>query len=382
VLRYLAGRHAVTLVSFVRGDQAEDVEHLRQTCRAVHVLPLRRGRVRDLWSMGRSLLAGESFLMTRDARAEMHRMIRRLAVEDSFDIVHVDQLNMAQYAGDAPGTARVLDAHNALWLVAERLARTFGLGPHRLLLEREARLLRTYEGRVCREFEGVLAVSEEDRLALRQAAGDGVPIEVVPIAVDVAAIPFAERARDARQILHIGSLLWPPTADGLDWFLREVWPRLRDRRPQLSLEIVGGDPPPDLAARAEAGGAHVRGYVADPTPWWRDAALMVVPLRAGGGVRVRILEGLARGVPIVATAMGCEGIAVENEHHLLVADAPDAFAAAVLRLLDVPQLAAALARSGRALVEKRYDFRIACHAIDGVYSDAVRRRHAKGGGGR
>lgn len=370
VLRHLGRAHEVTLASFTRGDQRADADRLRGVVRAVHTVPMQRGAARDAWHLARSLLSGESFLMGRDARAGMSRLVGELLRGERFDIIHADQLNMAQYAvrGDH---ARILDAHNALWMVTERLAAKYPRGPRRLLLEREARLLERYEGKVCREFDGVLAVSEEDAAALRRAAAAAIDVEIVPIAIDTEATPVLPRAAGATRLLHIGSLIWPPSVDGLLWFLREVLPRLRAARPDVAVDIVGANPPAEVAAWNGRDGVTVHGYVPDLRPLLSAAAMMVVPLRAGGGMRVRILEGLAHGVPIVTTAIGCEGIAVEDGRHLLIGDEPEAFAGAVLRLLGNAGLASALAGAGRVLVEERYDDRVACRAIDDLYRRAT-----------
>jgi len=382
LLRALAREHEVTLASFTRGDQASDVAALAGVCRAVHTVPIRRGRARDLWYLVRSLLSRQSFLMLRDERAAMRALTHRLLAEERFDVVHVDQLNMARYAPAAGGPARVLDAHNALWLVTDRLAATLPAGPRRLLLRREARLLRRYEGEVCNRFEGVLVVSEEDRAALRAAAceaagGDGTAavarFALVPIALDVGALAPVARRESAARVLHIGSLIWPPTVDGLAWFLREVWPLVRARRPACELDVVGGNAPPEIRAYDGRDGVRLHGYVADPSPLLASAAAMVVPLRAGGGMRVRILEGLAREMPIVTTAIGCEGIAAEPGRHLHVGDDAAGFAAAVLRLLDDRELGVALARAGRRLIEERYDVAAAAGAVGRLYAAAAAR---------
>lgn len=378
LLASLGRRHEVTLVSFTRGRQDEEIEHLRGLCAEVHGVPLLRGRWRDAWHLGRSLLSGRSFLLARDDSAEMRAAVRRLAAARRFDIVHADQLNMAPFAGEAGGAARVLDAHNALWSVTQRLERTLAPGPRRLLLGRETKLLRACEGRVCREFEGVLAVSEEDRAALLDAAGADVPIAVVPIAVDAGALPLVERSPEAHRILHLGSLLWPPTADGLEWFLREVWPRIRAARPAAALDVVGADPPARIAAQAGAGsGVRLHGYVADLLPLLRQTAAMVVPVRAGGGMRVRILHGLAQGIPMVTTPIGHEGIAVRHGRELLVAGDAEAFARSVLELLDQPPRAAALARAGRALLESTYDANVVYPRVDAVYAAALARARSR-----
>lgn len=368
VLKYLARQHEVTLVSFVRGDQSAEVEHLRRYCRAVHTVPITRSPVEDGLAMLRSFATGQPWMMARDDRAALRRLVDRLCAETRFDVAHADQLNMAQFAARVPGARKVLDAHNALWLLYKRLAATMSSGPRRWLLERDWRLLKGYEGRLVREFDGVLAVSDEDRAALIEAAGGPRDITVIPIAVDTDEIPPVARREDARHLLHIGTMYWPPNIDGMWWFIREVYPLIRAQRPDVALDVVGARPPEDLLALNEDGsGITITGYVPDPAPYLAQAGVFIVPLRAGGGMRVKILEALARGLPLVTTTLGCEGIAVEHGRHILIADMPEAFARETLRLLNDRELADALGREGRRLIETVYDYRVACRPLDGLY---------------
>ena len=368
VLKYLAQDHEVTLVSFVRGDQSADAVCLQRYCRAIYTVPMTRGAVRDAWYMTRSLLTGQPFLMLRDDRVAMRRLIDRLVTEEHFDVAHADQLNMAQYAARVAGAFKVFDAHNALWLLYKRLWQTMKLGLHKLLLGRDWRLLKEYEGRVCRQFDAVLAVSHEDKAALQEAAGQPVDITVIPIAIDTDEVTIVKRDPEPRHILHIGTMYWPPNIDGVLWFAHEVYPLIRQQRPDVCFDIVGARPPREIVALdGDRTGIHVTGYVANPTFYLHRAALMVVPLRAGGGMRVKILNAMAQGIPIVSTTLGCEGIEVAPGENILVADDPSGFADAVLRLLDDAELAAKLAADGRRLAEEKYDYRRACTPLDKVY---------------
>ncbi|MBP7691637.1 MAG: glycosyltransferase [Anaerolineales bacterium] len=370
VLKYLARHHAVTLVSFVRGDQTAEVEHLRGLCQAVHPVPITRSPLQDGLALVRSLVTGQPWMMVRDDRAAMRAMVARVAAETRFDVVHADQLNMAQFAARVPGARLVLDAHNALWLLYRRLAATMPAGPRRLLLERDWRLLKTYEGRLVREFDAVLAVSEEDRAALVEAAGGPRPVTVIPIAVDVDDLPVVARGPAARRLVHVGTMYWPPNIDGMLWFIREVYPLIRAQVPDVGLDVIGARPPQELLA-CNGADIAVTGYVPDLPPYLEQAAAFVVPLRAGGGMRVKILEALARGLPLVTTSLGCEGIAVEHGRHVLIADTPEALARETVRLLTDRPLADALGRAGRRLIETTYDYRAACRPLETIYRPAA-----------
>jgi polysaccharide biosynthesis protein PslH len=371
VIKYLAQHHEVTLVSFVRGDQSEDVRELEKLCRAVYTVPIERSSRLDAVYMTKSLLTRRPFLMLRDDRREMRDLLDRLSAETQFDVVHADQLNMAQYAIRVNGKRLVLDAHNALWLLYKRLWETMPSGPTKWLLGRDWRLLKDYEGAMIQRFDATIAVSEEDRSALEQAAGKSANIVVIPISVDTDEVRPVQRAPDASRILHIGTMYWPPNVDGVLWFIREVLPLIRERRPDVLFDVVGARPPDELQALAGRGsGINVTGYVEDPTLCIKQAGVLVVPLRAGGGMRVKILNALSQELPIVTTAIGCEGIPVKDGVHLLVADSPKDFAWATIRLLEDQDLARDLARQGRLFVQDRFDYRVACRLLENVYQPA------------
>jgi polysaccharide biosynthesis protein PslH len=371
VLKYLARNYRVTLVSFVRGDQTADIEVLKRHCAAVHTVPITRSIPGELKAGVRSVLTNQPWMMLRDDRAEMRAMVDRVSQSTRFDVVHADQLNMGQFALRVPGAHKVLDLHNALWLLYKRQAAHMR-GPRRLLLERDWRLLKTYEGQMCNRFDAVLAVSDEDRLALREAGMRAdKTVAVVPITLDGDEVPAVERASDAAHVLHIGTMYWPPNIDGVTWFIERVWPIIREKRPNAQFDCVGARPPQqlrDLASRTP--GVNITGYVPDTGPYLKTTGVFVVPLLAGGGMRVKILNAMAQALPIVTTTLGCEGINVESGKNALIADQPDAFARAVLSVLDDRARADALGAAARATFERLYDYRMALQAMAPAFPNA------------
>jgi polysaccharide biosynthesis protein PslH len=214
-------------------------------------------------------------------------------------------------------------------------------------------------------------VSDIDRQALSALAGPGVRFVEVPIAVDAAGRSPIGTLTRAPRLLFLGGLHWPPNADALVTFVRDIWPRVRAARPDATLTSVGRDDHPSAAECRAAPGVQLTGWVPEIDPFVQDSRLLVVPMRAGSGMRVKILEAMARGLPVVSTSVGCEGIGVVSGDHLLLADTPAAFADAVLRLLADDALAATLARNARALMLERYDVSAVRAAVLSAIDGAV-----------
>lgn len=373
LLRHLAARHRVTLVTFTRNPQEEaDAAALRSICAAVHTVHLKRSRVRDVIALTATLFNGRPFIIERDASATMHQLVTRLVFEAAaagqpFDLVHADQLNMAQFA-EPLALPRLLDQHNAVWTILDRMAQQ-SRGPKRWFFRREQRLLQRYEGRICSEFEAVTAVSEEDRRSLCQVMPVQRDIPVIPIAVDAEQERPIPREPGAKSILSLATMMWPPNVDGVCWFAREIYPLVRRAVPDTHFYVCGQRPVAEVRALPEQDPTiEVTGYVPDPRPYIAKSACLIVPLRSGGGMRVKILEALARGIPIVSTTIGCEGIDLTPGKHLLVADTPSEFADAVTLLLRDPEFGARLAAAGYQRVLERYDWRAVCPAMDAVYA--------------
>lgn len=381
VLKYLAQHHDVTLVSFVRGDQSGHIRALEPYCRSIHAIPIQRNLPQNFSALIKSVSGRIPWMMVRDDLKEMRQLVDQVTAQEKFDVVHADQLNMAQYGERVRGALRVLDAHNALWVLYKRLALTMKQGIQKWLLERDWRLLKDYEGRICNEFNHVITVSEEDKASLEEALLTQYrpthppsnedwrkKFHIIPIAVDTEELQPVLRKKTADHIIHIGTMYWPPNIDGIMWFLENVFPMIREKRPRTTFDIIGARPPQNLINYAKSNpGINVTGYVVDPDPFLQEAAVMVVPLRAGGGMRVKILNALAQELPIVSTTLGSEGIFVEDKKHVLIADGAADFANATLQLLNDPDLASSLGKNGRKLIQEKYDYRSACATLERIY---------------
>ena len=383
VLRHLAQSHAVTLVSFVRAtDTPAAVEHLGQFCQEIHTLRMPRSRIRDGWHLLRSLVNGSPFLIARDWVPEMAKMINEQLTITRFDGVHADQLWMAPYALLARKPQRddrrprlVLDQHNAVYLVPARMAENEPDPLKRALLKLEARKMARYEAETCRRFDRVVWVTHQDHEALqRYALGARLKVRnsaIIPICGDPEATPIVARKDSARRVTFVGGLHYPPNAQGVLWLAERVFPQVLAQVPDAVLTVIGKDPPrqiSNLEIQVPRRNFEVAGYVADLEPYLEETAAFAVPLLAGGGMRVKIVDAWTWGLPVVSTSVGAEGIETRPGEDILIADTPEAFAQAAVRLLRDSGLARRVGLAGRRWVEVHYDWHTVYKTWDSVYA--------------
>lgn len=394
VLQYLSGKHHVTLVAFTRAaDTPDAIAQVRMVCADTHLIPMRRSRINDLASGLRSLITNQSVTILRDERSEMFSHLADLCAHIAFDAIHADQLSMAQYAEFALRQMQkhqpdatplmVLDAHNAYFLIPQRMAEVSHNPLMRLFWKREEVLLKQYERSAYLKYKHILTVTADDQHAIRTLfrSGDTTPeFTNIPICVDSSEGPL-QRNPDAKALLLLGGLHWLPNADAARWFMQEIWMQIKQAVPQAQVFIIGQKPPADLRAYGDhrsithpdqAQGAHVvvTGYLDDPRPFIRASAALLVPLRSGGGMRVKIMDALNWGLPVISTTIGCEGIRVTHGTNILIADTATDFAHAVIRLLHSPALSESMSQCGRHLIEQTYDWRQTYRALDSIYTDA------------
>jgi glycosyltransferase involved in cell wall biosynthesis len=356
-LRALARQHEVHCHAFVRDTAQRDAAlgPLRGICQSVdlHLLPRRRSR--EIAYLARSLATGIPFTVVRHFDPAIGVRIADACRTHQVDAVYCDHLSMFEY-GIRAGVPIVHDAHNVEHRIVRRYARHLGrLDPRRPLFSREWRRLLAYETTMYARAALIFTVSDIDRDDIARLAGPDVPVVPVPIPVDVSGTPAISELTDAPQVLFLGALDWPPNADAVTFFLAEVWPRVREQVPDASLRIVGRGEAALARQWAGTPGVQFTGRVPDIEPWIRQSRVMVVPIRSGSGMRVKILDAMARGLPVVATPVGYEGIEVTPGVHLLAADTAAAFAEATVRVLREKATAQALSRAARQLALERYD---------------------------
>jgi len=351
LLRGLAQHHEVTLLSFA--DQPNiDLEsrQLQSLCREVQVSPRKdfdprsqRARLGFLSPTPRSVIDTFS--------EDMAQRIEQAVFLWDFDLVIASELGMAGYARHFQGLAALFEdvevgvPYGQFAQATSAWRRTrYGLtwAKHR-----------AYLSRLLPYFRACTVVSDQERVLLSAAVPGYQDIEVIPNCIDLAEYRDVHGSPQKNTLIFTGSFRYFANHDAMTWFLGEVYPRIQAGAPGVRLIITGDHADLPLPP---ADNVTLTGFVDDVRPLVAAAAVSLVPVRVGGGTRLKILEAMALHTPVVATAKGAEGLDVQHGDHLLIADAPEAFAEAVLRLLGDPDLRQRLSENGYQLVRERYDW--------------------------
>jgi glycosyltransferase involved in cell wall biosynthesis len=302
-----------------------------------------------VWS---GLLGRWPYTIARYRSAALDRALRRRLAGRRPDFALLNHLSMASYVDALAGVPVVLREHNAEYLWLERYAETLTQPLARAFARFQARRLRRTEAELCGRVDLVLAIHEDEATLLR-ALAPSARVEVLPVGVDLSRFQPASPV-DPPEVLIIGSFAWPPNVQGARAFLATGWPAVRARLPRARLRLVGKDLPPGLAERARAAGAEPVGYVESTAPEFARATAVVVPLWVGAGARVKIVEALAAGLPVVSTSLGAEGLGLIDGRHFVEAETPEALGEAVARLLLNPAHAQSLSRAGQEFARANF----------------------------
>ncbi len=320
---------------------------------AVDRAPLRKQGLRFAWDLGRNLLLPVPYMvMAHRTRA------LRAAVQAELDagrpaLVHAEWTPLVANVPEDAGVPVCIAAHNVETLIWERYHQNEPGWARRAYIGTQVRKVRRFEQGAFRTADGVIAVSDADGATIRRWRGKN-DVDVVPNGVDADGFaPRPDADVNPEEMLFVGSLDWRPNLDAVTWFLEEIWERIRSARPGARFTIVGRHPPAWLLERAQrTEGIAVEASVPDVRPYVARAAAAIVPLRIGGGSRLKICESLAMQRPTVSTSVGAEGLDLGDG--ITIADGAEDFAGAVLGVLAAPDAAAAQAKRGRERVLEHY----------------------------
>jgi sugar transferase (PEP-CTERM/EpsH1 system associated) len=361
MLRRLRDHHRVTYIALDDGaTTADQRSRAREYCDELVLVPWRRSPLRG-WRRGlailRNVFSSIPFSLAPYRSRAMTRAIRERCTsgDDRPDVVVCDFLMPALSIPEGLPCPVVLFQHNVEAMIWERRTRVAANPILRLYMGEQWRRMRRVEREQCLRFDHVVAVSAEDAAIFRSAYGVE-RVSAVPTGVDTDFFrPSGTVTRNPASIVFTGSMDWMPNEDGMVFFVDEVLPRIERAVPESTLTIVGRNPTARVRSLSERSPrVTVTGTVPDVRPYLEAASVVVVPLRVGGGTRIKIYEAMGMERAVVSTTIGAEGLDVTDGEHIVLADDPASFADAVIALLRAPERAAAIGRSAAAHVRAHF----------------------------
>ena len=377
ILAELSKRHSVILVTTHRlgedaGALAGQLPHCEGLVSLPHAAP-KQGSACFVTALLRSWFSPLPVDLWKWRVPAVRRCVEGLLRDPGVDLCVADFLTALPNLPRNALVPVVHFSHNVEHMIWKRLSQVEGRPWRRALLEIEWRKMRRCETRACTRAARTIAVSPADRDFLA-ANSPGADVRAIPTGVDTSFFTPQETAEAPDHLVFTGSMDWHPNEDGILHFMDAILPLIRREVPGVSLAVVGRNPGPPLKEAGVRAGVQVTGTVEDIRPHVARAAVYIVPLRVGGGTRLKIFEALAMGKAVVSTSVGAEGLPLDHGRHFLRADEPEAFASAVISLLRGPDRRRELGAAGRRLVEERYGWRRVAREF-GERCEEVKRRH-------
>ncbi len=371
LLKHMSLRHNVTVVTYGgRDDYRLLREHFGNRLENIHLLPYPWTQHHRRIGQCYALLTKQSFTHLITYTHTMQQLIDQLLQKNEFDIVQLEFAIMGTF-NFKTDAVKILDAHNVEYDNFRRMGESAPSLGRRLYYQREYKAFLSEEIEACRKNDAIFVTSPRDKAILDNDVPE-IPKYVIPNGVDTSYFTPSTGPVEPYSLVFTGMMGYVPNYDGMLYFLSEIFPRILKKIPQAKIYIVGSRPPKRLLRQA-SNNVIITGYVDDVRPYIQKSSVYVVPLRMGGGTRLKIVEAMAVNKPIVTTSIGCEGIDVQDGESLLVRDDPSSFANAVIELLHDKQKRERLAACGYEVAHMRYDWTIISRRMEECYENIFHR---------
>jgi glycosyltransferase involved in cell wall biosynthesis len=368
LLKQVAAEHKVHLLSFVKYQhEYNSIEELEKICHSVQLfdVPENKSKIVLLKTLIFSLLKRKPFVVCKYDTQPMRQAIQRNLTQNSIDIVHFDMLPLAVYLDEVNGPKTVLDEHNVESMLLKQRVNTETRQLRRWFFLKQQKLLEQFERFACREVDYIVTCSQEDKNTLNNFA-PCTPVEVVPNGVDsVFFAPDIAIHEEPYSMIFVGGLNWFPNLDALQWFDKMILSDVLKEYPQAHLHIIGQQSEVTTWYNKDAITCH--GLVEDIRPYMAKATVFVVPLRIGGGTRLKILNAMSMGKAVVSTTIGAEGLGVFSGDNIVLADKEKDFSKVVKNLFVQSEYRAKISRNGREYIAAHYQWDIIGKKLLNIY---------------
>ena len=319
-----------------------------------------------------NLFSTKSYNIVRFYSKEFNDKLIEIFKTQEFDIIHLETLWVSPYLDTLRKYSKakiVLRSQNIEYKIWERMAYYCSNPIKKHYLKLLSRRLKKYENGLINSYDGIATITELDNTTLLED-GCKIPIIHIPFGIDLEKYKEDKSNLDSPSIFHIGAMDWRPNSDGIEWFLKNCWSKISTKYPTIKLYLAGRNMP-DWLKNLEMKNVVIEGEVSDSHKFINSKSIMIVPLASGGGMRVKIIEGMALGKTIVSTAVGSEGIDYENKKNILIANTEDEFTTAISNCLDDKLYSESLGENARKLIESKYDNAIICKRLSDFYKKLI-----------
>lgn len=375
MLRYLHRWHEIHYVAIQRPAQPEGPARAHEYSTKSYPFPARIPEKTSLSFLPQligGLFSSVPLSMSRFNPPGMRAFLADLIRRERFDVAVADHLAPMTYFPDRAHC--VLFQHNVEFMIWRRRVQHAADALRRAYFRQQADRMFAFERDACREAGCVVACSEVDARLMRESFSIS-NVTHVPTGVNIEHFtpPELPSARTSRpDLVFVGSMDWQPNEEGVLWFAKEILPLVRRRRPGATFAVVGRTPPPSIQALARDSNITVTGTVPEVRPWFWESGVSIVPLRIGGGTRLKIYEAMAARSPVVSTTIGAEGLEYSDGEHLRIADTPEAFAEACIDLIENPRKREVMIDAAHKLVTTRFSWEVVARRFDEILQKAPR----------